>query len=98
MHSMTNKTMVLKSTFLRVLNTARTAGALLPEEEDLNALATRLQISAAETRKKEGDMKAAVTSTHVDVLRWALLYPGDAMEVLRWSCLMASAVDMNASM
>ena len=86
--SLEKKNYVTKHSFVRVLNIARSAGALLPDERDLKSLATRLSLDVC---SKVGNVD--VIDKMIDLERWALLYPGDATEILRWSCNMASAID-----
>jgi hypothetical protein len=77
------------------MNIARSAGAMLPDKSDLSALAHRLAISSSEKNSSgsDGSSKNREEET-INLERWALLYPGDATECLRWCCNMASAIDM----
>ena len=71
--------------FIAVLSAAKESGAILPELGELQVVSARLARPAGvanNTANGDGDL-------YLDLEQWALCYPGDASEVLRWSCAMA---------
>ena len=75
-------TLVSCSEFIAVLGAAKEEGAILPHSDELQAVCQRL--SNHVLPEKNGN-----NVTFIDLEEWALYYPGDAAEVLRWSCTIA---------
>ena len=72
-------------TILSLCSAAKESGAILPELGELQVVSARLARPAGvanNTANGDGDL-------YLDLEQWALCYPGDASEVLRWSCAMA---------
>ena len=72
--------------FVAVLGAAKESGAILPERDELQLISARLGLKAG---RDAGSAANKGGESYLDLEQWALCYPGDASEVLRWSCALA---------